>query len=78
MEIRCPHCGSRDVQEFVFRRLVEEAGDSAFAAVYERTNASDDSREYWQHVLGCRVWLVVRRNPSTDEVRDVRLLAASV
>jgi sarcosine oxidase delta subunit len=38
---------------------------------------SDASVEYWQHERGCRAWLVVRRNPSTARIVDVRLLAGS-
>lgn len=70
----CPFCGPRELEEFVFRKTLPEAGASEFAAVYERANRLDDSLEHWQHVHGCRSWLRVRRNPSTGEVREVDLL----
>jgi heterotetrameric sarcosine oxidase delta subunit len=77
MLLSCPHCGPREIEEF---RLRAVAGDphaaTAFARVYLRTNVTDRSVEHWQHERGCRSWLVVRRNPSTAEVLDVRLLAA--
>jgi sarcosine oxidase delta subunit len=37
-------------------------------------NRLHESVEHWQHLAGCRAWLWVRRNPSTDVVLDVRLL----
>ena len=43
--------------------------------VYERINRLAVSMEHWQHVHGCRAWLLVRRNPSDGSVLDVRLLA---
>ena len=91
MLLSCPWCGPRELEEFRFRSIVMGdrmptiggAGDDgcssatdAYARVYERTNVTDSSVEYWQHERGCRAWLVVRRNPSTAEVLDVRMLAA--
>jgi sarcosine oxidase subunit delta len=48
---------------------------SGYASVYERDNVPGSSVEYWQHERGCRAWLIVRRNPTTAGIRDVRLLA---
>ncbi len=31
-------------------------------------NPKGPHREYWQHVLGCRQWLVLERNTATNEV----------
>jgi sarcosine oxidase subunit delta len=77
MRISCPHCGPRDVEEFEFRSLVPAAGAAAFERVYERVNLPGQSVEYWQHVHGCRAWLVVDRDPSAGEVRAVRLLGSA-
>jgi heterotetrameric sarcosine oxidase delta subunit len=75
--LTCPFCGARELAEFAFRKTLPEAGASEFAAVYERANRIDDSLEHWQHTQGCRAWLLVRRNPSTGEVREVHLLGGS-
>ena len=72
--LACPFCGPRELDEFVFRKTLPEAGAEGYAAVYERANRIDDSLEHWQHVRGCRAWLRVRRNPSTGEVCEVQLL----
>lgn len=72
--LACPFCGPRELEEFVFRKTLPEAGASDYAAVYERANRIDDSLEHWQHVHGCRAWLCVRRDPSTGAVHEVNLL----
>lgn len=77
MYLSCPFCGDRDIEEFRFRQLVPEASaSSAIARVYERENRLNDSVEYWQHVHGCRAWLVVRRDPMSAAVANVQLLGA--
>ncbi|HEX4573018.1 MAG TPA: sarcosine oxidase subunit delta, partial [Dongiaceae bacterium] len=35
-------------------------------------NPKGAHREYWQHVLGCRQWLVLERNTATNEVGPSR------
>ncbi len=52
------------------------------AYVYLRDNPAGPHRELWQHVAGCRAWLVVTRDTRTHEVlrvepaRDVALARA--
>lgn len=72
----CPFCGARELEEFRFHKTLAEPGASAYEAVYARVNRLAVSLEHWQHVHGCRAWLLVRRNPSDGEVLDVRLVAA--
>lgn len=74
MELVCPFCGPRALEEFVFRQSLPEPGASPYAAVYERSNRIDHSLEHWQHLGGCRAWLLVRRNPSTHEIYETTLL----
>lgn len=76
MLIPCPHCGPRSVEEFAFRHTLAPAGADAVGAVYLRDNTPDISREYWQHVRGCRAWFVLVRNPSTGAIAEVHLLGA--
>ena len=72
-QLVCPFCGPRELEEFYFRKTVAEHGSSAFAEVYERVNRTDVSVEHWQHVHGCRAWLVITRNPSSGQVLEVKL-----
>lgn len=89
----CPFCGLRPLEEFLFRKTVPnvvagsgvgagaDAGASASASAYEqvylRVDSAEHSVEEWQHVAGCRAWLVIDRNPSTGVVRSVALLGAA-
>lgn len=72
--LACPFCGPRELEEFAFHKTVPEPGATPFAAVYERVNRVDSSIEHWQHLHGCRAWLLVRRNPASGEVLEVREL----
>lgn len=81
MRIHCPHCGERDVQEFVYlgdATKVRPDGINApynavYAYVYERDNPAGPHREYWYHASGCRSWLVITRNTLTHEITSVEL-----
>jgi heterotetrameric sarcosine oxidase delta subunit len=73
----CPFCGARELEEFRFHKTLAEPGANAYEDVYARINRVAVSTEHWQHVHGCRAWLLVRRNPSDDSVLEVRLLAGT-
>ena len=73
--LHCPFCGPRELREFEFYKTLPAVdGASAFERTYERMADLDRSLEHWQHVGGCRAWLLVERNPSSGAVRDTRLL----
>ena len=77
MPLVCPFCGPRALREFVFHKtLPTNAQHRAYERTYERVASLENSVEHWQHVEGCRGWLLVQRNPSTGQVIDVRLLGA--
>ncbi|MGP2490918.1 sarcosine oxidase subunit delta [Mesorhizobium sp. PUT5] len=79
LRIECPCCGVRDHDEFRY------AGDASVARpahddpdfeawyryVFVRENAPGLHREYWQHVLGCRQWLVVERDTLSHAISSV-------
>ncbi len=79
--IPCPHCGARDYTEFRYggdasrprpahgTGTVNEWHDYVF--VFD--NPKGIHREYWQHVQGCRQWLVVERNTATNELSRAQL-----
>lgn len=73
--LTCPFCGPRELEEFQFRSTLPSARSSAVAEVFERTSHLDRSVEHWQHVGGCRSWLLLERNPSTGEIRRCISLA---
>ncbi|CAN7279229.1 sarcosine oxidase subunit delta [Pararhizobium sp. LjRoot235] len=76
--IHCPHCGIRPRQEFSIRgdasvvRPAPEASDETWHEyVHIRSNPQGRYREHWQHVAGCRRWLVVERDTFTHDVFSV-------
>jgi methylglutamate dehydrogenase subunit B len=70
-QLQCPFCGARELQEFEFRKTRANVTTSEFSKVYLRVDSIDLSVEYWQHVQGCRAWLLVERNPSTGAVLSI-------
>jgi sarcosine oxidase subunit delta len=81
LRIRCPHCGERDYTEFRYGGDATKArppqGSTDWRAWYEHVflfdNPKGPHREYWQHVQGCRSWLILERNTATNEVGLARL-----
>lgn len=80
MRIPCPFCGARDADEFVCIGTVgpdRPAADAPLAAFVDylhiRDNPAGETRERWQHVHGCRQWLVLTR-----DTRSHALVAAEL
>jgi heterotetrameric sarcosine oxidase delta subunit len=78
MRLPCPHCGTRDVQEFTYlgdanvkRPDADEMSEAAMTrCVYERDNPAGRQREYWHHSSGCRAWIVVTRDTRTHRIES--------
>ncbi len=80
LRIPCPFCGPRDHAEFSYGgdATVEypalDAGqDEWFEAVFLRDNPRGPHVEYWQHLYGCRAFLVVERDTLTHAITSARL-----
>jgi methylglutamate dehydrogenase subunit B len=80
MLIKCPHCGTRPVEEYTFlgdadplRPATNDLAsmDQWFDYVYLRNNPKGRFNEYVHHSGGCRAWLVVTRDTQTHEVFGV-------
>ena len=80
--ITCPHCGDRDVIEFSYggdatKRYPDDPAQATeadwHAHVYERDNPRGWHVEWWQHSLGCRQWLKLRRNTLTHALGETAL-----
>lgn len=76
MRIPCPICGERALEEFTYRgdarprRPAPETEELEpwYAYVYLRENPMGRMKELWQHLNGCRAWIVVERNTRTHEI----------
>ena len=81
LRIPCPHCGERDYTEFRYggdasKRRPSHTENSVRAwhdHVFVFANPRGPHREYWQHVLGCRQWLILDRDTATNAVGAARL-----
>jgi methylglutamate dehydrogenase subunit B len=85
MRIACCYCGARSNEEFAYlgdasvRRPNADATLALDATalqqwsdyVYLRDNPAGPHRELWQHVAGCRAWLVVTRDTRTHAILAV-------
>lgn len=80
LRIHCPFCGERGHHEFTYggdasveRPAIDDRSLEAwYRYVFLRTNPKGSHREFWQHVNGCRAWLVVERNTYTHEILGVQ------
>ena len=79
MLIACPWCGERPhteyryhcVAEAVARDWASETPEEFQRRTWLRDNAMGWQREIWQHVHGCRGWLVVERHNRSHDIRAV-------
>ena len=79
MRIDCPLCGMRDLREFSYlgdARLAARPAPDAPAELWHdhvhlRDNPAGPHEELWQHALGCRAWLRVRRDTLTHAIASV-------
>jgi sarcosine oxidase subunit delta len=73
--ITCPTCGERPVSEFRFGGEMPHVPDSITDEaernvdwVWMNDNVDGVTIERWFHAAGCRRWLTLRRDTSTDRV----------
>ncbi len=79
IRINCPFCGERDHSEFsyggdgsIVYPSLDAPAEEWSAAVFQRENIRGMQTESWQHVNGCRQWLLVERDTMTHEIQSVR------
>ena len=76
LRIKCPWCGPRDYSEFRYGsdagKIRPDHGDNDAAKWHDYVFLFDNPKgrhlEFWQHVLGCRQWLVLERDTARNEV----------
>ena len=78
--LTCPLCGERPYTEYRYGgdadkpRPVHGAAQQAWHNyLFVFDNPKGAHREYWQHVHGCRQWLLVVRDTATNTVAEVSL-----
>lgn len=73
LTIPCPTCGWRPSTEFTWggelRPLASPDPESDFERVFLPANTEGLQDERWFHLLGCRRWITVTRDTTSNEVR---------
>lgn len=81
MQIRCPHCGPRDLSEFTYQGDATrdypglDSGDADLwdRYVHARKNPAGPHSEFWHHTGGCRSHLRIRRDTRDHRIHAVEL-----
>ena len=72
IRVPCPNCGWRSATEFRWggelRPLDAPDPEADFERVLLPANEAGPQNERWFHLLGCRRWVTVRRDTTTNEV----------
>lgn len=81
--ILCPHCGPRNSDEFTYLGEVRPRPDVNATDpaewrryLYMRTNQAGWVSERWFHVSGCRRYLMIERDVTSNEIRNVAPLGS--
>lgn len=77
--ISCPHCGIRPLNEFRYgceAPIARPAPSSAYDddaladVLFNADNPRGPAREWWHHIIGCRMWFVLKRDTMRDTVLE--------
>ena len=78
IQISCPHCGPRPIEEFLFGEIPVTPGsltdprDRDLDRGFMHQNPEGPTVERWFHLYGCRRWCTVERDTRTDEITEAR------
>ena len=74
INIPCPHCGTRPVEEFAYGEIPEvpdnltDANARDLDRAFMFKNPEGIQKEAWFHTYGCRRWVYLERDTRTDEI----------
>ena len=72
LQTPCPHCRRRPVHEFMYGEVADVPESIAdpdardLDRAFMRSNPAGLTTERWFHVAGCRRWLTLRRDTTSD------------
>jgi len=76
LRMRCPHCGVRAVEEFIYGEIpatpetLTDADARDVDRAFMHTNTEGVVAERWFHAAGCRRWITVSRDTRTNEMKE--------
>lgn len=74
LQIDCPHCGRRPVEEFFYGEILQvpdtltDADARDLDRAFMHDNIEGPVTERWFHAQGCRRWLTLSRDTRSDEI----------
>ena len=80
LQITCPHCGTRDQDEFTFggeAHIVRPLNPDSLSDrewgdyLFMRENPKGNHKEQWCHSAACGKWFNVVRNTVTYEIKAI-------
>jgi len=70
LRVACPFCGERAFTEFSFggelRDVSSPDAASDFVRVYLHENVAGVHQERWYHAAGCKRWVTLARDTTTN------------
>lgn len=74
LRLRCPHCGVRAIEEFIYGELpttpdtMTDADTRDVDRAFMHGNVEGPVTERWFHTFGCRRWITAERDTRTNEI----------
>lgn len=74
LKIRCPHCGVRPLEEFLYGEIpavpdfLTDPDERDLDRAFMHDNPEGPVTERWFHAYGCRRWLTAVRDTRSDEI----------
>ena len=74
LQIPCPHCGTRPVQEFEYGEIpiipgsLTDPDERDLDRAFMLNNVEGIQTEAWFHLYGCRRWIKIQRDTRTNKI----------
>ncbi len=74
MQITCPFCGDRPLQEFAYGEVydipesITDPDERNLDRAFFYNNVEGVQREAWFHSYGCRRWIYIQRDTIDDRI----------
>lgn len=74
LQIPCPHCGKRPIEEFAFGEIfnvpehITDVNERDLDRAFMHNNPEGEQLEAWFHTFGCRRWVYLTRDTRTDTI----------
>ena len=77
IRISCPNCGPRAVEEWVYGEVfsvpdeIADPDERDIDRGFMHNNPEGPVREAWFHLYGCRRWIYLSRDTTTDRILGI-------